>query len=163
MSKIMHAYRELQEFEMTSKYNARHGSSTVTRERYSVIKKHDSNRKQPIYPPVQASNYINPVATQTVTVPADQKGNADKGTDTSDEENAYQSLIMTLPGIAMAQDGYVKLTRSVSLSLLEGTPPPSMPPPAESGSLRSTTPQLICDLTMLEKTENVYSRNPNTL
>ena len=159
-TKIMHAYRELQEFEMTSKYNARHGSSAVTLERYSAIKKHDSNRKQPIYPPVQAGDYISPVTTEAVTVPADQEGNSDKEINTSDEENAYQSLILPLPGVTLVQDGYIKLTRSISLSLLEGTPPPSMPPKAESaesGSLKSS------DLTMLQKTENVYGRNPNTL
>ena len=160
MSEIMHTYRELQEFEMTSKYNARHGSSTVTQERYSAVKKCDSNRKQPIYPPIQADDYISPVTTQVISVPADQKGNSGEETNASDEENAYQSLILPQPGVSLAQDGYVNLTHSVSFSLLEG-PPSSMALNAEPGSLKSTTPQLICNL--LQKTENVYGRNPNTL
>ena len=160
----MHAYRELQEFEMTSKYNARHGSSTVTQGRYLAIKKQDSNRKQPIYPPIQAADYMRPVVTEAVTVSVDQKGNtAEKETNTVDEENAYQSLIFQQPGVTLAQDGYVKVRHSVSFSLVEGTPPPSMPPTAVPGSSKSTTPQLTCNLAMLQKTENVYGRNPNTL
>lgn len=146
---------------MTSKYNARRGCITATQERYSAIKKQDSNKKQPIYPPIQADDYISPLTTKPVTVPADKEETTTKETNTSDEENPYQSLIVSKPGIILTQDGYVKLTHSVSFSLLEGTPPPSTPPEAEPGSPKSTTPQLICNL--LQKTENIYGRNPNTL
>ena len=56
-------YRELAEFEMTSKYNARRDSS----DRYLAIKKRDSNRKQPLYPPAQADDYLTPISLITPT------------------------------------------------------------------------------------------------
>ena len=104
----MHAYRELQEFEMTSKYNARRCSSTPTQGRYSAVKKCDSNKKQPIYPSVQAENYVSPITTQAVAVPAELEGTAaEEEMNTSDEENVRHLLIMMQSEVTLAPDGYV--------------------------------------------------------
>ena len=68
-------YRELAEYEMTCKYNARRDSS----DRYLAIKKRDSNRKQPLYPPPQADDYLTPVSLKVPqTVPGTQEIKTDE-------------------------------------------------------------------------------------
>jgi hypothetical protein len=59
-------HREIQEYEMISKYSAvRHDSNSLP-DRYSAIKKRDSNRKQPILPPAHlAADYLTPTMTKT--------------------------------------------------------------------------------------------------
>lgn len=163
--------RELREFEMTSKYNARHGSSATSLERYAAVKKRDSNRKQPLYPPVQADDYLSPVHVTTQAASAEQKENNtaeevndtenSKTTNSKEDENPYQSLIGLKPEPTSA-DGYVKVIRpSVSFSGLEDTPPPPIPPKPELSPQMSTTPQLACNSP--QKSENIYSNSPHTL
>ena len=140
---------------MTSKYSATRHDSASLPERYSAIKKRDSSRKQPLYPPAQlVSDYLTPTATKTAgsmateeekKVDSEDKAKINESKDS--DENPYQSLILSQP--IVTPDGYVKVVRS-KLNLMEEEttpppPPPVLPIPPKSEpmySLKSSIPQL---------------------
>ena len=146
--------REIQEYEMISKYSAvRHDSNSLP-ERYSAIKKRDSNRKQPILPPPHlAADYLTPTMTKTTGSFENPETNSDTKTDQEEkvntdeskgldseakeetkiketcnkdsDENPYQSLIVPMANAtSVTIDGYVKIIRS-RVGSLEGQETPA--------------------------------------
>ncbi len=151
-------HREIQEYELISKYSAvRHDSNSLP-DRYSAIKKRDSNRKQPILPPAHlAADYLTPTMTKTTgsienpetdsdtisnheeEVKIDESKDLDsepkeekaKATcEKESDENPYQSLIVASKANAttITIDGYVKIVRS-RVGSLEGQESPAPKPP----------------------------------
>lgn len=143
---------------MTSKYSAvRHDTGSLP-DRYSAIKKRDSNRKQPILPPAHlAADYLTPTMTKasgsteanheekreedSETIKMDESNNdldskckeETKTKETHDkdsDENPYQSLIVSkADSNTITIDGYVKIIRSRAGSLERQEAPVPKPPP----------------------------------
>ena len=184
-------HREIQEYEMTSKYSAvRHDTGSLP-DRYLAIKKRDSNRKQPLYPPTYlAADYLTPSTTKTTAGPIEEKNKevktdeskdvysedeektiTNKTSDKDSEENPYQSLIVTrADSTRLTPDGYVKVVRSRMGSLDEEAPPPKLPPvlgPPKSEpdySLKSLIPQLsLASDPVPPMSENMYVSRSGTL
>ena len=155
---------------MTSKYSATRHDSASLPERYSAIKKRDSNRKQPLYPPAQlVSDYLTPTATKTAgsmateeekKVDSEDKAKINKSKDS--DENPYQSLILSQPTVT--PDGYIKVVRTRLSSLEEETPQPPLVPPAPPKcepkySLKSSIPQLSLADNIPPRDENIFHGN----
>ena len=177
---------------MISKYSAvRHDTGSLP-DRYSAIKKRDSNRKQPLYPPAHlAADYLTPTVTKLKTagsikekeneenVKTDESKELDsehkeetKTKETYDkdsEENPYQSLIVSKADTnTITIDGYVKVVRSSVSSLEEKeTQPPKSPPippkPEPDYSLKSSIPQLSLASDLPPRSENMYANRSGTL
>ena len=175
---------------MISKYSAvRHDTGSLP-DRYSAIKKRDSSRKQPLYPPaLLAADYLTPTVTKLKTAGStEEKGNEEnvktdeskdldsehkqetKETyDKDSEENPYQSLIVSRADTnTITIDGYVKVVRSSVSSLEEkGTQPPKPPPippkPEPDYSLKSSIPQLSLASDLPPRSENMYANRSGTL
>ena len=163
---IEFTHREVQEYEMTSKYSATRHESGSLPERYLAIKKRDSNRKQPLYPPAYlASDYLTPTKTKTEGSTEEKKDEDKAVTDESKDsnENPYQSLIQSRPDTTT--DGYIKISRSGVISLEEEAPPPlpvpSMSEPAHP--LKSSIPQLSLASDFPPRSGNVYESRSGTL
>ena len=183
-------HREIQEYEMISKYSAvRHDTGSLP-DRYSAIKKRDSNRKQPLYPPPHlAADYLTPTVTKTAGS-TEEKGTEEKvktdeikdlGSehkeetktketyDKDSEENPYQSLIVSkVDTNTVTIDGYVKVIRSSVGSLEEKETEPPKPPPIPlktepDYSLKSSIPQLSLASDLPLRSENMYANRSGTL
>ena len=176
---------------MITKYSAvRHDTGSLP-DRYLAIKKRDSNRKQPLYPPAHlAADYLTPTMTKTTEPIKEKKADSEekakmdegKNTDSEDkektktnepcdknsEENPYQSLIVSRTDkTTLTPDGYVKIIRSRVGSLEEETLPPNLTPvpppkPEPDYSLKSLTPQLSLASNLPTKSENLYESRSGT-
>ena len=153
---------------MTSKYNARRDAAN-NKERYlAMIQKRDSNRKQPLYPPPaqeaqEADDYLMPVSSLKRPETTDKKTTKDEKPPIRiniDDENPYQSLILPKFNVE-GEEGYVKLKHSASVSILDGTPPPPLPPkPEPVSTLELDISQLECNL---PPSEHTYGNRLQTL